>query len=402
MKTLKSNIAALLAAAVMLALCGAAGCSQSSNPLLQGGGLASSIAYFDVKIAGQTPVSTNDARPVFDAEVKIDFDVAAVNSNGSKASSYSGVFEIKPTSGIIVAASPHFSVADDKTAARGSVTSGSLTGGSLTVKYGWGDVRLVAVELVPDTLDKFRYGPNGTVLGYVKGGAAGATRPIYFARSSIDTLNKIRVSATEAGFKSVIENKGVVVDYGAMVVTGAAVDGFFVTDISVPDYKYGSVYVYTMSAPTVDVGSVVKYLAGQYQNFYEFIEISGSAAYDEIGFDKTKVPPPIELTADSFADVYNKVAPFQSALVRLSNVYVQTMSASDEESYRKYGQWPAGFDKSNKTFYFFTTDTVPQFNPYDYAGTDKTFTITGNLRAHSATYIIQPRGAADIAGFVTK
>ncbi len=402
MKTTKRNIAAVLAAAAILALFGAAGCSQSSNPLLQGGGLTSSIAYLDVKITGQTPASTGDARPAFDAEVKIDFDVTAVNANGSKAASYSGVFEIKPTSGIIVAASPHFAVADDKSSARGTLAGGSLAGGSLTVKYGWGEVRLIAVEMVPDILDKFRYGPNGTVTGYVKGAAAGAAKPVYFARASIDTLNKIRVSATAAGFKSVIENKGVIIDYGAMVVTGATVDGFFVTDISVPGYKYASVYVYTMSAPTVDVGSVVKYLAGQYQNFYEFIEISGSAAYDEIGFDKTKVPLPIELTADSFADVYNKVAPYQSALVRLSNIYVQTMSASDEESYRKYGQWPAGFDKSSKTFYFFTTDTVPQFNPHDYAGTDKTFTITGNLRAHSATYIIQPRGAADIAGFVTK
>src|SRR5690606_33802750 len=81
-----------------------------------------------------------------------------------------------------------------------------------------------------------------------------------------------------------------------LVVTGIAVDGFYVTDMSESTGSYNAIFAHTHSRPKgIEQGSVIAELIGTVVEFYGFTEL-GFPTYRVGGKVSNMVP--VQLTAD--------------------------------------------------------------------------------------------------------
>lgn len=287
-------------------------------------------------------------------------------------------------------------------------------------------------------------------------GAAGVGNPVFVANPTLAQVQGY-------GATTPYEGEVVTVDSGDMVVTRVTFSGMYVTDISdTSDRGYNHMYVYNFNPPTsvpvcpaderdsggcrgerplrVRVCDRLTKLSGIMSEFYKFTEMN-FPSWDLTLWDPAEgpcaVPEPRLLSA---GDVGGNLEPWEAALVRVSDVTIgraedivdcdldgnglvdfrdyDTNGCSDEcrcreacdsdplcteiTQYRQYGQWPVrvGGQAGGVKLWISTSESVPDFDPFDPALPERLSAITGTLMNLSFLrprgWILEPRCGDDI------
>lgn len=167
-----------------------------------------------------------------------------------------------------------------------------------------------------------------------------------------------------------------------LVVTGIAVDGFYLTDLADEAAGFNAIFAHTHSRPKgIEQGSVIEEIIGTVVEFYGFTEL-GFPTYRVGGKLENLVPA--QITADLLDDDV-AMEKLESHLVEVRDVTVCPLG----DGYATFGQWvvlvdPAG-NCNNGTggVNVVSALSATGFDPADHVG--KTLPrITGDLRYHAA------------------
>jgi|GEM_PF-2073451 len=427
-KTLLTRRLPLLLLMGMAAL---AACTQGQDPLRGVAPLTSPVQYFEVSFADPTAAGLDPAGPrlAYNAIAHYALNIRAVGADGltvplSDTGQAIRVVVRGSTGKIIpVAGSPL--QADPDAAEKGryvlNLTAGVAQNVAVDIQWGMGDGRLVVEELL------YTYDSYQRKMRWVRGVSVGTTSVIRFCDPTVANMQRIMFESYDVkdrfeqdrqkAEKDTFAQKPVVIAAGRLIVTGYANDGFYATDISAcpglvaaqctaAELAWASAYVYTYSYPNVDLGTRMRYVAGQVQDFYSFTEIGSFPSWQLAeNMGETEVPPAVVLAAGDFTDssaMQTRVEPYEAGLVRLENMVVGQMDASAITSYNTYDQWPLCFTgpscspKTGGGVVVISRWSNPGFNPVDHQGA-RVSSITGNLKQHfSAGYILVPRMETDL------
>lgn len=182
-----------------------------------------------------------------------------------------------------------------------------------------------------------------------------------------------------------------------LVVTGIAVDGFYLTDMNDMTAGFNAIFAHTHSRPKgVEQGSVIEEIIGTVVEFYGFTEL-GFPTYRVGGKISNLVP--VELTG-ALVDQDTEMEKLESRLVEVRDVTVCPLG----DGFATFGQWvvlvdPAGNCNNGKGgVNVVSALSATGFDPADHAG-GKLARITGDLRFHAAanpSWLIYTRGDEDI------
>jgi hypothetical protein len=287
-------------------------------------------------------------------------------------------------------------------------------------------------------------------------GAAGVGNPVWVANP---TLAQVQGYGTATPYQGEV----VTVDSGDMVVTRVTFSGMYVTDIADTSGRgYNHMFVYNFNPPTsvpvcvideldtlgcrgeppvrVRVCDRVSRLAGIMSEFYKFTEMNFPSWDLTLWFPDQgpcAVPEPKVLSA---SDVSGNLEPFEAGLVRVTNVTpgraedivdcdldgngevdfldygtgacspeCECREACDADplcteinQYRQYGQWPVrlGDAVNGLKLWVATSESIPDFDPFDPAWPQQWAAITGTLKNLSFLrprgWILEPRCMDDI------
>jgi hypothetical protein len=166
-----------------------------------------------------------------------------------------------------------------------------------------------------------------------------------------------------------------------LVVTGIAVDGFYLTDLSDMTAGYNAIFAHTHSRPKgVEQGSVIEEIIGTVTEFYGFTEL-GFPTYRVGGKLENLVP--VEITGD-LVDDDQAMEKLESRLVEVRDVTVCPLG----DGYATFGQWvvlvdPAGNCNTGQGgVNVVSALSATGFDPADHVGGK--LHIIGDLRYHAA------------------
>jgi hypothetical protein len=182
-----------------------------------------------------------------------------------------------------------------------------------------------------------------------------------------------------------------------LVVTGIAVDGFYLSDIDEPTDSFNAIFAHTHSRPRgVEQGDLITEIIGTVEEFYGFTEL-GFPTY-KVGGHIDDIPT-VTLTPELIADDL-AMEKLESRLLEVRDVTVCPLG----ESYSSFGQWivllsPAGNCNTGEGgINIVSALSATNFTPDKLVG--KTLTrITGDLRYHVAAvpnWLLYTRGDSDI------
>lgn len=224
--------------------------------------------------------------------------------------------------------------------------------------------------------------------------ATGLSPTIHVAHPTLTQINETadpRTSALDGDFV-VVNTKG-----RTMVVTGIAVDGFYLTDLSEETESYNAIFAHTHSRPRgVEQGSVITEIIGTVVEFYGFTEL-GFPTYKVGG--KLENFAPVVLTPELVAQD-TEMEKIESRLVEVRDVTVCPLG----EGYASFGQWtvlldPAGNCTSGEGgITVVSALSATGFDPAKNVGATLK-RVTGDLRFHVAarpSWLMYTRSDADI------
>ncbi|HUT79398.1 MAG TPA: hypothetical protein VM285_16995 [Polyangia bacterium] len=325
---------------------------------------------FEVALVGGD-AGTPEEPLAFTKEPRIlTIDVRAVDEGGATAEWFDGRvhLDIRPRGAISIGFSPWF-----------DVVGGVATAVPVQVERVHSSASLWVEDIGEDGLGSY---------------STGLSPDLYFRNPTIRNCQESDIHLTSALRGDFVD---IDLEGRTAVVTGTARDGFYLTDISEPEFLYSSIYVYTFSRPELEIGSRVTRLRGTVDEFYGFTELSFPSWKTE---GTAAVPEPVAI--DSANDgLDSALEPFESSLVEVRDVTVCPVG----ESFATYGQWavlvdPAGnCETGDGAINVVSTYTVPDVDPATLAG-QTVGRVTGNLRYHMAAvpgWIVYARGPEDIA-----
>ncbi len=357
----RTPAAAIAAAVVAIAL---AGCVREVDCDLPG------PLSFEVTLVEGDAGTPEEPIPFSKDPWTMVIDVRAVDDGGATAEWFDGRvhLDIRPRGSISIGFSPWF-----------DVEGGVATGVPVQVERVYSTASIWVEDTGEDGLGSY---------------ATGLSQELVFRNPTIRNCQETDIHLTSAlrgGFVDVdLEGR-------TAVVTGTARDGYYLTDISEPDFWYSSIYVYTFSRPDVEIGTRVTMLRGTVDEFYGFTELS----FPSWKVEGTAAVPDAVPVDQANVGIDSALEPFESALVEVRDVTVCPAG----ESFFTYGQWavlvdPAGNCETGVgAINVVSAYTVPDVDPQTLVG--KTVgRITGNLRYHMAAnpgWMIYVRGPEDIS-----
>ena len=182
-----------------------------------------------------------------------------------------------------------------------------------------------------------------------------------------------------------------------LVVTGIAVDGFYLSDIDEPTDSFNAIFAHTHSRPRgVVQGDLITEIIGTVEEFYGFTEL-GFPTY-KVGGHIDPIPT-LQLTPALIADDL-AMEKLESRLLEVRDVTVCPLG----EGYSSFGQWvvlldPAGnCDSGEGGINIVSALSATNFTPEPLVG-KVLKRITGDLRYHIAaqpSWLLYTRSDADI------
>lgn len=224
--------------------------------------------------------------------------------------------------------------------------------------------------------------------------ATGLSPTIHVARPTLHD-----VSETENIAGSALDGDFVQVNTAGrrLVVTGLAVDGFYVSDIDEPTDSFNAIFAHTHSRPRgVVQGDLITEIIGTVEEFYGFTEL-GFPTY-KVGGHIDPIPT-LQLTPELLADDL-AMEKLESRLLEVRDVTVCPLG----ESYSSFGQWvvllsPTGnCDTGEGGINVVSALSATNFTPDKLVG-KVLKRITGDLRYHIAAtpnWLLYTRGDSDI------
>ncbi|MBZ5711816.1 hypothetical protein [Nannocystis pusilla] len=224
--------------------------------------------------------------------------------------------------------------------------------------------------------------------------ATGLSPTIHVAHPTLREINETDIPASSPLDGDFVK---VNAEGRTLVVTGIAVDGFYLTDMNDMAAGFNAIFAHTHSRPKgVEQGSVIEEIIGTVVEFYGFTEL-GFPTYRVGGKVSNLVP--VELTG-ALVEQDGEMEKLESRLVEVRDVTVCPLG----DGYATFGQWvvlvdPAGNCNSGKGgVNVVSALSATGFDPADHAG-GKLARITGDLRFHAAanpSWLIYTRGDEDI------
>ncbi len=182
-----------------------------------------------------------------------------------------------------------------------------------------------------------------------------------------------------------------------LVVTGLAVDGFYLSDIDEPTDSFNAIFAHTHSRPRgVVQGDLITEIIGTVEEFYGFTEL-GFPTY-KVGGHIDPIPT-LQLTPALIADDL-AMEKLESRLLEVRDVTVCPLG----EGYSSFGQWvvllsPAGNCNTGEGgINIVSALSATNFTPEKLVG-KVLKRITGDLRFHVAAqpnWLLYTRGDSDI------
>jgi len=224
--------------------------------------------------------------------------------------------------------------------------------------------------------------------------ATGLSPTIHVAHPSLREINETDIPASSPLDGDFVK---VNAEGRTLVVTGIAVDGFYLTDLSDMAAGFNAIFAHTHSRPKgIEQGSVIEEIIGTVVEFYGFTEL-GFPTYRVGGKLSNLVP---EVLTGTLVDDDVEMEKLESRLVEVRDVTVCPLG----DGYATFGQWvvlvdPTGNCNSGKGgVNVVSALSATGFDPADHAG-GKLARITGDLRYHAAarpSWLLYTRGDDDI------
>lgn len=224
--------------------------------------------------------------------------------------------------------------------------------------------------------------------------ATGLSPTIHVAHPTLREINETDIPASSPLDGDFVK---VNADGRQLVVTGIAVDGFYLTDMSESAGGFNAIFAHTHSRPKgVEQGSLIEELIGTVVEFYGFTEL-GFPTYRVGGKMSDLVATPI---TTALVDDDVAMEQLESRLVEVRDVTVCPLS----DGYATFGQWvvlidPAGNCSSGKGgVNIVNALSATGFDPADHVGATLP-RITGDLRYHAAarpSWLLYTRDDDDI------
>ena len=339
----------------ILALALAAGCTspKTSAPLD-----LKAVSSFKVTITSGATGTAQSPLPFSLAGQSFTLSITAIDGNGATKTDYSGAVNISAVPGVI-------SVSGSQT----------LTNGQATVTL---------------TLSK-AYGATRIWVEDPKNYATGVSDAIYYRGPK---LADVQTSPTTTN--SIFNGQRVQVDTTSnLVVTAIHVDGFYVTDVDVANEAWASIFCYTFSTPSVNVGDKITGLVGTVSEFLGFTELN-DPTWTVAGTGTPPTPVTIDCSRISNTDQL-QMEQLESGLVQVVNASVQVCPGYPTcPDYTQYRQWTVNANPCSLNVV--SNYSLIGFDPTQNVG--KVFTkMVGTLRqVEFATpqWILEPRGQTDV------
>ncbi len=392
-------------------LCFSTACTKKVGEISHSSG----VAYFDVSFSEDTETGTEKA-PVEKRDVyTFTVDITAMDADGAMIDDYNGKVEIKTQYGLI------------NSLAETEITKGKKENFEVKIKYAFRKELITVHEI--ETPCKY----DESNLCYT--GIVGTSKSVYLPQPSISDVQSNH--SADRGCPSRMVKRNLTVrgeydherkEYNDMIVTAVIGGGFYMSELP---YNYteenavhpgetkpfGSIYLYTYSAPYVDdagefkileKGSVIKSANGSVENFFGFTELSfpnfnplretveshgGDSVY-KVVVDESVIPSPKNITDILGED--SEVEKYEAGLVKVDSITIDDFD-ENEDSYRSYGQFPLK-TADGKHIMAQTVYTIPSFRPEANKG-KKIVSVTGVLKQHTSarpsTWILIPRDEDD-------
>lgn len=209
--------------------------------------------------------------------------------------------------------------------------------------------------------------------------ATGLSPTIHVAHPTLREINQTDIPASSPldGDFVKVNTEG-----RTLVVTGIAVDGFYLTDLTDMTAGFNAIFAHTHSRPKgIEQGSVIEEIIGTVVEFYGFTELS-FPTYRVGGKISNLVP--VELTG-ALLGQDTEMEKLESRLVEVRDVTVCPLG----DTYATFGQWvvlvdPAGNCNTGKGgVNIVSALSAEGFDPADHVG-GKLSRVTGDLRYHAA------------------
>jgi hypothetical protein len=208
--------------------------------------------------------------------------------------------------------------------------------------------------------------------------ATGLSPTIHVAHPTLREINETDIPASSPLDGDFVK---VNAEGRTLVVTGIAVDGFYLTDLSDMTAGYNAIFAHTHSRPKgIEQGSVIEEIIGTVVEFYGFTEL-GFPTYRVGGKLSNLVP--FEITGD-LVDDDQAMEKLESRLVEVRDVTVCPLG----DGYATFGQWvvlvdPAGnCNNGQGGVNVVSALSATGFDPADHVGGK--LHIVGDLRYHAA------------------
>ncbi|HEY8375589.1 MAG TPA: hypothetical protein VIK91_03830, partial [Nannocystis sp.] len=224
--------------------------------------------------------------------------------------------------------------------------------------------------------------------------ATGLSPTIHVAHPTLREINETEIheSSPLAGDFVKVNTEG-----RTLVVTGVAVDGFYLTDLSDSTGSFNAIFAHTHSRPKgVEQGSIIEEIIGTVVEFYGFTEL-GFPTYRVGG--KMDALDPVPLTAQLVAQDL-EMEKLESRLVEVRDVTVCPLG----DDYASYGQWVVLVDPNGNCatgeggVNVVSALSAAGFDPAKHVG--KTLRrVTGDLRYHGIarpSWLLYTRSDSDI------
>ncbi len=227
--------------------------------------------------------------------------------------------------------------------------------------------------------------------------ATGVSEPIWFHLPTVAEINVIEDGTTNQLAGEFAEVRASDRD---LRVTSVGTDGYWVTDLLDGVAAYNSMFVYTFSAPNpwVEIGQRIDLLTGSDQDYLGTTQLS--FPHYTVSEDEPSDVPEASDLSESLCGDEDALEAYESALVRLEDVWIPTSfteGSQDYDDYIDYGQWPVSFGEggSGCSFYVDSTVALPSFDPRENVGAALT-SVQGMLFQVFDKWILLVRGVDDL------
>ncbi|MDC0722890.1 hypothetical protein [Nannocystis bainbridge] len=223
--------------------------------------------------------------------------------------------------------------------------------------------------------------------------ATGLSPTIHVAHPTLREINETDIPASSPLNGDFVK---VNAEGRTLVVTGIAVDGFYLTDLTDMATGYNAIFAHTHSRPKgIEQGSVIEDIIGTVVEFYGFTELSFPTY--RVGGKLSNLVP-VQITSD-LVDDDQAMEKLESRLVEVRDVTVCPLG----DGYATFGQWvvlvdPSGNCNNGKGgVNVVSALSATGFDPADHVGGK--LNIVGDLRYHAAarpSWLLYTRDDADI------